>query len=179
MNLSIIVFSRGRSLQLNAYLESLLKFSDAKQNMIHVLYSEMENISYNKVMKRYPDVKWIKECSFEDNLRGIIKNAETYIMFGCDDVVFKNYFSINRAIEYLERNPDIFGFSMRLGENIKPYPRTIKKDGNILSWEWQSCMEGHYNYPWELDCTLYRKEDVLKLITEEDAPIKILIILRR
>lgn len=172
MNLSIIVFSKGRSLQLNAYLESLLKFSDVKQNMIHVLYSEMENISYAKVMKSYPKVEWIRESSFEDNLREVIKRAETYIMFGCDDVVFKNYFSMNKAIEYLEFNLDIFGFSMRLGENIKPYPRTMKKDRNILTWEWQSCAEAHYNYPWELDCTLYRKEDVLKLIMEEKAAIK-------
>ena len=61
MNVSIIVFSRGRSLQLHAYLESLLKFSDAKQNMIHVLYSPMEQIGYEKVMKCYPNVQWKKE----------------------------------------------------------------------------------------------------------------------
>ncbi len=172
MNLSIIVFSRGRSLQLNAYLESLLKFSDVKQNMISVLYSEVENISYDKVMKSWPDVKWIKETCFEDNLKCLIKTAETYIMFGCDDVVFTNYFSINKAIERLELNPDIFGFSMRLGENIKPYPKKMETDKELMVWEWKGCTEAHYNYPWELDCTLYRKEDVLRLTAEEKNEIK-------
>lgn len=172
MNLSIIVFSRGRSLQLHAYLESLLKFSDVKQTMIYVLYSEMEHINYSKVMKSYPYVHWIKEHNFDEDLRECIKKAETYIMFGCDDVVFKNYFSINRAITYLELYPDIFGFSMRLGINIKPYPKNIKMIEDILIWDWQSCKEAHYNYPWELDCTLYRKEDVLKLLMEEAHAIK-------
>lgn len=172
MNLSVIVFSRGRSLQLNAYLESLLKFSDVKQCMISVLYAQMEKIDYGKVIKSYPDVHWIKEKSFEEDLRRLIEDAETYIMFGCDDVVFKDYFSLNKAIAYLELYPDIFGFSNRLGFNIKPYPVSMHKESDILVWNWQNCREAHYNYPWELDCTLYRKEDVQRLTAQEQSPIK-------
>ena len=172
MNVSIIVFSRGRSLQLHAYLESLLKFSDAKQNMIHVLYSPMEQIGYEKVMKCYPNVQWKKENDFSRDLRKMIEDAGTYVMFGCDDVVFRNYFSMDKAITYLELYPDLFGFSMRLGENIKPCPKDMERMQDILIWNWQNSKEAHYNYPWELDCTLYRKEDVKKLILEEETTIK-------
>ena len=172
MNVSIIVFSRGRSLQLHAYLESLLKFSDVKQNMIHVLYSQMEHICYEKLMKYYPKVHWKKENDFSQDLKKMIEDAETYVMFGCDDVVFRNYFSLQKAITFLELYPDLFGFSMRLGENIKPCPKEMESVQDVLIWNWKNSREAHYNYPWELDCTLYRKEDVKKLVSEEETAIK-------
>lgn len=170
--ISIIVFSKGRPMQMHAYLESLLKFSDAEQKMICVLYCEVENIRYEKLMKAFPRVNWIKESKFESDLKETLANAGDYIMFGCDDVVFTGEFSIRIAADYLEENPQVFGFSMRLGENIKPYPKNLSKDENVFEWKWEGCKEQHYNYPWELDCTLYRKEDVLKMTTEEKNSIK-------
>lgn len=157
---------------MHAYLESLLKFSDVEQEMISVLYCEMENIHYEKLMKAFPKINWVKEEKFEKDLKSEIENAGEYIMFGCDDVVFTGKFSVNKAAEYLEKNPQVFGFSMRLGENIKPYPKNLSKDENVFEWRWEGCKEQHYNYPWELDCTLYRKEDVLKLTMQEENPIK-------
>lgn len=170
--ISIIVFSKGRPMQLHAYLESLLRFSDAQQSMITVLYCEMEDIHYEKVMKRFPEISWVKESKFEVNLRQAISQADDYIMFGCDDVVFIREFNLQKACNYLKENEQVFGFSMRLGENIKPVPENLSKDDNVLEWKWEGCKEAHYNYPWELDCTVYRKEDVLKLTSQEELPIK-------
>lgn len=170
--ISIIVFSKGRPMQMHAYLESLLKFSDAAQEMISVLYCETNNICYEKLIGTFPKVNWIKESRFENDLKATIENAGEYIMFGCDDVVFTGNFSISDAAHYLEQNPHVFGFSMRLGENIKPYPLNISKDKNVFEWKWENCKEQHYNYPWELDCTLYRKEDVMTLTMEEENAIK-------
>lgn len=169
--ISIIVFSKGRPLQMHAYLESLLKFSDAKQEMIQVLYCETEKIRYEKLMQNFPEVKWIKESKFEADLRGLIASAGKYIMFGCDDVVFTRKFSLDQAADYLHKHPDVFGYSMRLGENIKPVPANLSEDAAVLEWKWD-CENQHYNYPWELDCTLYRKEDVTRLLEEEETPIK-------
>lgn len=171
-NISIIVFSKGRPMQMHAYLESLLKFSDAGQEWISVLYCETKNIRYEKLMKSFPGVNWIKERKFEEDLKETIKKAGDYIMFGCDDVVFTGKFSIKKAADYLEQNPQVFGFSMRLGENIRPCPQNLSKDETVLEWKWDDCKEQHYNYPWELDCTLYRKEDVLRMTMEEETPIK-------
>ena len=80
--ISIIVFSKGRPMQLHAYLESLLRFSDAQQSMITVLYCETEGIRYDKVMKKFPEISWIKESKFETNLKQTISQADDYIMFG-------------------------------------------------------------------------------------------------
>lgn len=169
--ISIIVFSKGRPLQMHAYLESLLKFSDAEQEMIQVLYCETEKIRYEKLMQNFPRVQWIKECKFEADLRKLIANAGKYIMFGCDDVVFTRKFSLAQAAQYLQEHSQVFGYSMRLGENIKPVPVNLSEDTAVLEWKWD-CEEPHYNYPWELDCTLYRSEDVLRMLEEEENPIK-------
>lgn len=169
--ISIIVFSKGRPMQMHAYLESLLKFSDAKQEMVTVLYCETEQIRYDKLMRNFPQVTWIKENKFETDLKQIILNAGEYIMFGCDDVVFTGSFSLEKASEYLHNNTQVFGYSMRLGENIKPVPENLSSDETVLEWKW-NCACQHYNYPWELDCTLYRREDVVQLTMEEENAIK-------
>lgn len=169
--ISIIVFSKGRPMQLHAYLESLLKFSDAQQEQITILYCETENIRYEKVMSAFSKVNWIVEKSFEKNLKEVVSTANEYIMFGCDDVVFTSEFLLQKASEYLEKNQQVFGFSMRLGANIMPKPQNLSRDTDIFEWKW-NCQEQHYNYPWELDCTLYRKSDIEQMIQEEENPIK-------
>lgn len=169
---SIIVFSKGRPMQLHAYLESLLKFSDALQRDITVLCCETEGIRYDKVRNNFPEVNWCIESKFEENLKQIVADAGRYIMFGCDDVVFTGNFSLKKATTYLEENPQVFGFSIRLGKNILPYPTAARCTDGVMEWNWEKSKEQHYNYPWELDCTVYRREDVVKLIDEEEKVIK-------
>lgn len=169
--ISIIVFSKGRPLQMHAYLESLLKFSDAVQEMVTVLYCETEGIRYEKLMQGFPLVKWVKESRFETDLKQIIADAGDYIMFGCDDVVFTRRFSLGKACAYLQEHERVFGFSMRLGTNIKPAPENLSSDDSVFEWKWD-CAYQHYNYPWELDCTLYRREDVVRMTLEEESAIK-------
>jgi len=169
---SVIVFSKGRPMQLHAYLESLLKFSDARQRDITILCCETENIRYDKVRHRFPEVNWCIESKFEEDLKRTVADAGRYIMFGCDDVVFTGNFSLKRAAIYLARNPQVFGFSIRLGKNILPYPARVRCIDGVMEWNWEESGEQHYNYPWELDCTVDRNEDVVKLIDEEEKVIK-------
>lgn len=169
---SIIVFSKGRPMQLHAYLESMMKFSDAMQEDITVLCCETEGIHYEKVRNRFPQVKWYRETKFEDDLKKAVQDAGRYLMFGCDDVVFTGNFSLKKAAEYLEQNEQVFGFSIRLGKNIVPYPADARYTNGVMEWNWEKAHEQHYNYPWELDCTVYRKEDVVRLIDEEEKVIK-------
>lgn len=169
---SVIVFSKGRPMQLHAYLESLLKFSDAAQEDITVLCCETEGVHYDKVRATFSKVNWIAEQKFEKDLKAAVASADNYIMFGCDDVVFTGNFSLGQAAGYLERSPDVFGFSIRLGKNILPYPPHAVCSNGIMKWNWEESHEHHYNYPWELDCTVYRKEDVASLICEEGKAIR-------
>lgn len=169
---SVIVFSKGRPMQLHAYLESLLKFSDARQKDITVLCCETEGIRYEKVRNRFSQVNWCTESKFEEDLKKAVADAGSFIMFGCDDVVFTGSFSLNKAAAYLAGNPQVFGFSIRLGKNILPCPAAARCADGVMEWNWEKSTEQHYNYPWELDCTVYRKEDVVRLIDEEEKIIK-------
>lgn len=171
-NLSIIVFSKGRPMQLHAYLESMLMYSEIEQENISVLYCESEGIDYSKVIKNFSKVNWIVENKFENDLRALIDKAGDFIMFGCDDVVFNGKFDIEKAKQYLSDNSEVFGFSMRLGKNIQPIPEDAVCNNNIMKWNWENSTQLHYDYPWELDCTLYRKEDVIELLSKTEKAIK-------
>lgn len=161
---SVIVFSKDRPMQLHAYIESLLKFSDIQQNALTVLYKKTGNIQYDKVISQFNEVNWIEEYSFFDQLNNIIKTSNGMIMFGCDDVLFTGPFNFKDIENYLNCYESILGFSLRLGDNIIPKPVTKVCDKYQI-WTWNGCKYRHYNYPWELDCTVYRSEDVKKILS--------------
>ena len=163
---SVIVFSKNRPMQLHAYIESLLRFSDATEKDISILYSCTDGISYDKVIETFKQVNWLKETNFYENLSGLIEKSSNMIMFGCDDVVFKNNFSLKNAEELLNQNEDIFGFSFRLGKNITPPPRKDFTNEKFIIWDWTQSDIEHYDYPWELCCTLYRKKDVQSIVKQ-------------
>ncbi len=169
---SIIVFSKDRPMQLHAYIESLLLFSDVKQNDITILYCQMKKIDYSRVISAFPAVRWVKEKDFHIDLVAAINASNDFIMFGCDDVVFTGSFNLEFSKYVLSKNDDIFGFSFRLGNNIQPYPKSILSTSEYLKWNWQTADALHYNYPWELDCTLYRKADIQKMLGEYSSLIK-------
>lgn len=160
---TVIVFSKDRPMQLHGYLESIIRASGCREEQIYVLYKEVPPICYDKVISSFPRVKWIPEEDFGMQVKGLVERADDYIVFGCDDVVFTDRFDLQQMEMYLEENERIFGFSLRLGRNIKPVPKKIKSAGQICSWIWTD-NTGHYGYPWELDCTMYRKKDVLGIL---------------
>ena len=168
---SVIVFSKDRPMQLHAYLESMLVFSDIEENHISIIYVESENISYEKVKNKFSYAKWIKQSDFYLDTLSCIQIAEAEVMFGCDDVVFTGPFSIKIAEEILRNEASIWGFSMRLGRNIEPFPSQAISSKDLCIWEWTTAENPHFAYPWELDCTVYRKEDVIKIMTQISADL--------
>jgi len=169
---SIIVFSKDRPMQLHAYLESLFLFSSLRQEDVAVLFFSNPQISYARVMQEFPNVRWVKEENFHKDLLGLINASKSYTMFGCDDVVFTDDFNLEFAEIVLRDNSDIFGFSFRLGANIKPLPDYIALENGYVKWNWMLASQSHYNYPWELDCTLYRKLDVLEMLNQHQGVIR-------
>lgn len=171
-NISVIVFSKDRPMQLHAYLESLLHFSDITEENISVLWKKTDGIDYSKVINSFQRTKWIQENNFHHDLMQTIQDANDYILFGCDDVVFNNSFITQNTIKILENDNNIFAFSLRLGSNIIPLPDKIISQSNFLKWNWKETQAPHYNYPWELDCTIYRKSDILSMLNNYADTIK-------
>lgn len=181
--LSVVVFSKDRPLQLQAYLESLLYYSDISENCIYILYKATETISYQALISQYPDVNWISESNFCNDLLKILWQAENYILWGCDDVFYKSAFQISTCIEALSKDEELFGFSLRLGRNIQPNPGNEQVErGSYLVWDWTKVDLSHplypqevwdWGYPWELSGSIYRKSDIydfLKLVNEPKNP---------
>ena len=132
--LSVIVFSKDRPLQLHGYLESLIFYSKIKEEAINVIFKETPDIPYEIVINSFKSINWIKQTDFFQNLTCAINDSKEYIMFGCDDVVFSSNFNIQGAISTLKEDEDIFGFSLRLGKNIRPKPNNYLKKEKTLVW---------------------------------------------
>lgn len=171
--MEILVFSKNRPMQLHGYLESLLRFSEIDPAKISVLYTHSDNVPYNKVIYNFPEINWIQEIDFDDQLRDWVNTVnDEYVMFGCDDVVFKNRFNIEEIEDFLSDYSNIFGFSLRLGTNITGFPENADlirryKNNTIRQywiWNWKSDEIDDFHYPWELDCTIYRIEDVKSIV---------------
>ena len=170
---SIIVFSKDRPLQLHGYLESLLKYSDTEQSGIAIILKETDAVDYSRTIESFPMVKWIKESDFSSDLMSCLNAAKSdHVMFGVDDVVFIKPFQFKTIETFLRNNNDVFGFSLRLGNNIKPLPKRMLKEENYLTWDWTTTNARHYNYPWELCSTVYRKTDVIELVSKNNNAAK-------
>ncbi len=158
-------------MQLHAYLESLLYYSELQRNQISIIYKQNKEISYEKLMGIYPECNWIIEGNFYNDLLAALEKSNDLIFFGCDDVVFKNKISIAYAANLLTKNEAIFGYSFRLGTNIKPIPSNVIAVDEHIEWNWSDVSEAHFSYPWELVATLYRKSDILSMINHAEEKI--------
>lgn len=165
--LNVICFSKDRPLQLEAFIDSLGHFSGLPYSAISVIYACSPGINYDKLIKRRPDVNWIAETDFQADLMAAVERAADYVLLCCDDVVFKEYFDLNRGIDLLAARKDVFGFTLRLGTNIRFMPAFERSD-DILVWDWNAAKGSYWRYCWEVSATLYRKAFVLDYLKNRD-----------
>lgn len=150
-------------MQVDAYIQSLCHHTGVPASRIHILYAESPGISYRRAIARHPDVHWVAETSFSADLRRLVEEGERYILLGCDDVIFCDSFDVNAPLGRLERDADLFGFSLRLGLNLHSLPNLTRGQG-VLSWPWASAPTGHWSYPWDVSASIYRRDFVLSIL---------------
>lgn len=150
-------------MQVDAYIQSLRHHAGVPASRIHILYAESPGISYRRAIARHPDVHWVAETSFNADLRRLVEEGERYILLGCDDVIFCDGFDVNVPMGRLEREADLFGFSLRLGLNLHSLP-DLTRDQGVLSWPWRSAPKGHWSYPWDVSASIYRRDFVLSIL---------------
>jgi len=163
--LTVLVFSKDRPLQLCAYLSSLMHYANIPQSCITVLYKEVPPIMYGKLLERFPGIHWWAETKFQDDLATIANNARNYILFGCDDVVYLDYWLPMRCMDMLAARPDVASVNLRCGVfNMNPpimYDDAYLKEWGMLH-TWQQC--------WETGSSLFRKADVLRVLVTKPNP---------
>lgn len=161
--ISVICFSKDRPLQLHAYLESLMHYSGLQQDAITVLYKVVSPITYNAVIDSFPNVHWVSETSFAQDLLSILSAADDLVLWGCDDVVFKSQFDIGLCIKAFD-DPKLFGFTLRQGGNLAGFNEWLTEfvsyENGVLVWDRVKLA----TYPWEVSASIYRKSDILDLL---------------
>lgn len=164
MNLSAIVFSKDRPLQLHAYIESLIRFGSMPEDNIYILYKNSGFYDYEITKKKFNKCKWVEESDFKSDLSRIIRDATAktdYILWGCDDLLFYRRFDLKDCISYLDNHPETFTFTLRLGDNIYPPPnQKVIRDKDNRIWNWTKAGNSHWIFPWEVSGSIYRVADI-------------------
>lgn len=168
-NVTCVIFSRNRAMQLDALLESIERYSKAKFNIIvQYSYSPNHQKSYEEVEKKYPYVKFWQETTVNATLKEILKSIKSkYMFYLVDDQVFVGDFDVYEAIPFVD---DKSFFSMRLGKNItnwgiKDVPLVPKynEKGRLLHWKFSDNKGQHdWHYKFSVDGHIYRTIDILR-----------------
>jgi len=186
--MSCLCFSYNRVFQLENFIRSFLKFlnfmkinkeglysfpSGGVQLNVRYQYSkEKYKKGYEELIKRYPEVNFIEGqnmINFREQVLEWFDKAPEFVMFCCDDNLFKDYVDIDKVMEKLKLE-DTIGFSLRLGRGINYHfsskssmkePEYEKDD--VLKWNWRNA-EHEFGYPFALDTTAYKKKFIKSIL---------------
>lgn len=180
----LIIFSYHRPLQLYALLESIEEYVTGINNAYIIYRTDNDNFEtgYQEVFSRFSFVTSLKQTinemhnNFYELMMGILEYSKNdYCLFAVDDMIVKDYFDIKEAIDALEQT-ESYAFFYRLGLHLsicyphvkpnepnsgkQPVPPVEKISENMVSWKFNEGV-GDWNYPNNVDMTLYRRKDIL------------------
>ncbi len=176
-NIGGLIFSKDRTMQLRATLESLfLHCKDCDEISLTVLY-KVSNLlhrqQYDDLKNRFGNVTFIEEQDFKQQTLGAIGTFE-YILFLVDDNLFVRDFCLADVVRSLRYNHDSIGFSLRLGRNTdycymlssqQALPKFRQAGSGILKYYWPG-QQYDFGYPLEVSSSVYRVRDILELLVQ-------------
>lgn len=172
--LEVLIFSKDRACQLDALLRSMDRFFNLnhKKTVLYTVTTADYYRSYVTVIGDNPNVHFVQEESFKDDLLSVVKNAaddHRHIMFLVDDVVFVKSYDGGENLDLFAQDENILTVSLRLGQNITYcQPRDIDTLPHDFShsnmWFWQKAHTGYWNYPMSLDGHIFRAVDIIDLV---------------
>lgn len=149
INLDLMIFSKDRAMQLDLLLRSIkdnFKEIDLENVPILVKASTKEfDEGYDKLIRKFPECKFITEQNFVDDIRNIFNNFTKDFCFTLvDDEIVINDYSIKEGIELLQKNETLHCISLRMHPKVtycytanlpSPFPEH-EKVGNLYKWQW-------------------------------------------
>ncbi|MFC1842063.1 glycosyltransferase family 2 protein [Candidatus Dependentiae bacterium] len=173
----LIIISEGNPAYLYAMIESVRCYTNAIDKIYvlkdpcHGTYRDL----YEQVKKDYPKVELIKvnPTNFKSMLESILELTHNkHILLAQGNCILKDFVDISMCIELLE-STYAHGFYLSLGENIQENTKLVKtqnipvhtelQDG-IFFWQFAYGQQ-EWKKPFALSMALYRKKDILSLIT--------------
>lgn len=176
-----VIFSYDRPLQLYALLESTHAYIKAI-NQTHVIYrvsNDQYMKGYQEVIDTFPHVIFHKQGDNPTRdfkiltLRAAFESSSSYVMFGVDDMVVKDYVDLAECVVMLEQT-QAYAFYLRLGMNltssypasqVQKLPPFTRVNDRIVSWQFNQG-EMNWGYPNTVDMTIYRKKDIQGDLTQ-------------
>jgi len=193
-----IVFSKDRAMQLDATLRSFfLHCADPGQVVLKVIFagsSEFFLRQYGELKLEYRGVDFIAQTEFKRDvydLLGIPLSiwgrlalrfgaaqhwAHRHVLFLVDDNIFVRDFRLSDAADALALEKTALGFSLQAGTNINycypldisvQFPAYLPVLGDVIKYRWTEFGDG-LDYPLEVSSSIYRQEDIAKLIARLD-----------
>ena len=172
--ISFLCFSKNRPLQLDGYIRSLKKAAGDQNIDLSVLYTHSGDEFVGPYVESLmsSENSWtnpIRESNFREDVLEWINNVKhDLVCFGCDDVVYNGYINW-KHIKTFFSNMEGVGYSFRLGRNItKSFMSRIvlpEFDEVFPTMTWKiGPVAGDWQYSFELDGTVYRKADMVRLL---------------
>mgnify|MGYP001560732743 FL=1 len=153
MNLKTLIFSKNRACQLELLLRSLGDFPTS------VLYSHDPEFKtgYKKLISMYPNVDFLKETNFKQQLIDFVSICDHILFLTDDDVTLAPFNLDTPELEVFETSKDTASLSLSLSPNIAS-----------TKWEWQK-YRGNYRlrmwgYPMSIDSCIFKSADILPTI---------------
>jgi glycosyltransferase involved in cell wall biosynthesis len=172
-----IIFSKDRALQLAATIESfLLHCQDTNSTALKVLYKASalrHQDQYEVLKRRYPEVHFIQETNFRQQVLSSIAGSDT-VLFMVDDNIFVKPFCLRTITAILNEEKDAIGFSLRLGQNTtycyplhcpQQPPHFTAIRGGVLKYTWVGAQHD-FGYPFEVSSSVYRTQELFELLRQ-------------
>lgn len=175
----IVLFSFDRPMQLYACLESIYRYmgDHGQISVICRASSPPFRACYQKVIEAFPQVRFLFQSSKPTKdfkpllLDAVFHCSSRFILFGVDDQIVTDYVDLKQCMEMMDRT-GAYGFYLRLGSHItysfqlskeQTVPKSINLGQGIFAWNLTSGYTD-WEFPNNVDMTLYRKEDIADLL---------------
>lgn len=161
-NINWCLFSKDRSCQLELLLRSTKEYfneyNDTKINVLYTYTNESFKQGYDKVIVKYPEINFIKENNFKNDLIKLVDDKNKYSIFFVDDQVFKESFTLNDIPDFCNETSCV---SLRLHPRLN-YCYTMNipmKPTNKTKWDWTK-ETGDNGYSMSVDSHIYLTFDI-------------------
>lgn len=174
-DISGIVFSRDRAMQLHALLSSYFYYTKNPASLIILFtYSNEQHKQAYKILQKefqtFP-VSFVAETDFAIQLKEIVNNMKAdRIFFMTDDGVFLDHYDLSDCLNF---DPIDNIFSLRLGSDFdfcyshnkrQALPEFVQQNINgqdFNSWKWEEMKDSpDWIYPLSVDATIFLKKEV-------------------
>ena len=169
MSVSLVIFSKDRTLQLKSLLLSIRANYPVAEENIHVIYkNSIEGISYEPLIRKF-DCDFIKQGDFLDDVKNIVKGSSgEYFQFMVDDLIVTNEVSPEFIVKFMDSHTDVDSFCFRMGTNIKcgRQPDFDMPEDGVIVWNTSKKWGKHWNYAWDVSSSLYRRKTVEEYLSK-------------